>query len=100
MQSKAVMEPKEIAGWQESNQNKLWKKIKKDPFVPIGVFGCIGAIIYGYYNHKNRGNISTSTYLMKLRVKAQGMVVGAMALGVVWGMYREHQAKKEKETKK
>ena len=45
---------------------------------------------YGAYNFKNRGKMSTSVYLMHLRVKAQSMVVGAMALGVTYALLKDH----------
>ncbi|XP_052822958.1 HIG1 domain family member 1A, mitochondrial-like isoform X1 [Octopus bimaculoides] len=73
---------KEYPTFEEDNESKLLRKIREAPFMPIGIAGCIGAVAYGIYNYKNRGKMSTSVYLMHLRVKAQGMVVGALTIGV------------------
>jgi hypothetical protein len=50
----------------------------------------MGMLGYGAYNFKNKGQMSTSVYLMHLRVKAQSMVVGAMALGVTYALLKDH----------
>ena len=47
----------------------------------LGLGGTLAALAYGVYAYKNRGPMSTSRYLMRLRVIAQGAVVGAMILG-------------------
>ena len=47
-----------------------------------GVGGLLGAVAYGIYGYRNRGNMSTSVYIMHFRVIAQGMVVGAITIGV------------------
>ncbi|XP_067687366.1 HIG1 domain family member 1A, mitochondrial-like [Haliotis asinina] len=70
--------------WEDSvkAETKLWRKAKEAPFVPIGILGLLGAVTYGAVMYKNRGRMSTSVYIMKFRVIAQGMVVGAMTIGV------------------
>lgn len=67
---------------EEKQSSKLWRKMKEAPFVPVGIGGLIGAVGYGIYNYRKRGAMSTSVYLMHLRVKAQGMVVGAITIGI------------------
>ncbi|XP_071489947.1 HIG1 domain family member 1A, mitochondrial-like [Diadema antillarum] len=66
---------------QESQTDKLKRKALADPFVPIGILGFVGAVTWGAIAYKKRGNMSTSIYLMRLRVMAQTCVVGAMAVG-------------------
>lgn len=45
---------------------------------------------YGAYAFKNKGKMSTSVYLMHLRVGAQGAAVGALSLGLLYTMINEH----------
>jgi len=85
------------ANFDGSHVEKLKKKAKDAPFVPIGIAGMLGAIGWGAYSFKHRGNMSTSVFLMHLRVKAQGMVVGAMTLGVGWMLINDHLLKKPSE---
>eukprot|EP00914_Ancora_sagittata_P009812 GHVO01018636.1.p1 GENE.GHVO01018636.1~~GHVO01018636.1.p1 ORF type:complete len:102 (+),score=15.49 GHVO01018636.1:64-369(+) len=65
-------------------------KCMDQPFVPLGILGTMGMLGYGAVNFKNKGQMSTSVYLMHLRVKAQSMVVGAMALGVTYALLKDH----------
>lgn len=67
----------------ESQAEKLIRKSKKDPFIPIGFAGLAAACAYGVYGYRNRGPaMTTSRYLMRLRVIAQSCVVGAILVGV------------------
>ncbi|XP_076437349.1 HIG1 domain family member 1A, mitochondrial-like [Babylonia areolata] len=66
----------------EKHSTKLWRKMKEAPFVPVGIGGLIGAVGYGIWGYRNRGKMSTSVYVMHFRVIAQGMVVGAITIGV------------------
>ncbi|KAL8608015.1 hypothetical protein ACOMHN_023831 [Nucella lapillus] len=66
----------------EKHANKLWRKMKEAPFVPVGIGGLIGAVSYGIWGYRNRGQMSTSVYIMHFRVIAQGMVVGAITIGI------------------
>ena len=52
-------------------------------------------IAYGAAQYKNRGNMSTSVYLMHYRVKAQGVVVGALTLGVAYSLLKDYVFDKE-----
>jgi hypothetical protein len=65
--------------------------------------GCIGAVVYGAYQFRNKGEMSTSVYLMKFRVVAQSMVVVTLGLGVGYSMFDKyllpkfHSAESKKE---
>lgn len=54
-------------------------------FVP-GLIGLVAVCGIGAYKYKYRGGMSTSVYLMQLRVAAQGTVVGALSLGLAYSM--------------
>lgn len=88
-----------ISAFEEKKESKLMRKIKESPFMPIGITGCIGAVIYGIYNYRNRGAMSTSVYLMHLRVKAQGMVVGSLTIGVAYNIIRRIMSTNDNEKK-
>lgn len=60
-----------------------------------GIAGTLAMIGYGIYDYKNRGGMSTSVYVMQYRVKAQSVVVGAMALGVTYTVLRDLLKKKQ-----
>jgi len=49
----------------------------------VGLAGTLATLVYGAYAYRFRGPMSTSRYLMRLRVVAQGMVVGSMIIGAV-----------------
>ena len=44
---------------------------------------------YGAYKFQHRGKMSTSVFLMQLRVAAQGTVVGSLAIGLGYTMLRD-----------
>lgn len=72
-----------------SDKDKLIMKAKRDPFIPIGFAGLVGALGYGVYAYKFRGPaMTTSRYLMRLRVVAQSMVVGSIIVGVGLTQFR------------
>jgi hypothetical protein len=73
----------------EEQKLKFFEKAKKEPFVPIGIAGTLAMIGYGIYDYKNRGTMSTSVYVMQYRVKAQSVIVGALALGVSFSVLRD-----------
>ncbi|XP_049857763.1 HIG1 domain family member 1A, mitochondrial-like [Schistocerca gregaria] len=74
----------------ESQTDKLSRKIKEAPFVPIGLAGLVAACAFGAYKYRHRGQMSTSVFLMQLRVAAQSMVVGCMTLGLGYQMYKDY----------
>ncbi|XP_037956602.1 HIG1 domain family member 1A, mitochondrial-like [Teleopsis dalmanni] len=84
-----------VAG-DEDQGSKLSRKVKESPFMLIGLAGFVAAGAIGAYKYKNRGTMSTSVFLMQLRVAAQGTVVGALTLGLGYTMANEYLFKKEK----
>lgn len=66
--------------------NSLLVSCPSSIFLSTGLAGCIGAVVYGAYQYKNRGEMSTSVYLMKFRVVAQAAVVLTLGLGIGYSM--------------
>ncbi|XP_006893124.1 PREDICTED: HIG1 domain family member 1A, mitochondrial [Elephantulus edwardii] len=85
-----------LSSYDEDQGSKLRRKAKEAPFVPIGMAGFAAIVAYGLYKLKNRGNTKMSVHLIHMRVAAQGFVVGAMTIGMLYSMYREHWAKPNK----
>lgn len=77
-----------MAEFQE-NQSKFMRKAKENPFVPVGLAGFFAIVGYRLMKMKNRGDTKMSVHLIHMRVAAQGFVVGAMTLGVIYSMYKE-----------
>lgn len=77
-------------GYSQTQTGRLWEKTKAAPFVPLGILGMLGMIGYGVVQYKNRGGMSTSVYLMHYRVRAQGVVVGALTLGVAYSLLKDY----------
>lgn len=50
--------------------------------ISTGMVGLVGACVWGAIAYKNRGPMSTSRYLMRLRVIAQSCVVGSIMVGL------------------
>lgn len=73
----------------EENESKFWRKAKENPFVPVGMAGFFGIVGYQLMKMKHRGTTKMSVHLIHMRVAAQGFVVGAMTLGVIYSMYNE-----------
>ncbi|KAG8585512.1 hypothetical protein GDO81_005054 [Engystomops pustulosus] len=73
-----------------STSRKLIQKTKESPFVPIGMAGFLAVVAYGLYKIRSRGNQKMSVHIIHMRVGAQGFVVGAMTLGVLYSMYKEY----------
>lgn len=72
---------------------EVWTgKIKRSPFLTVGILGFIGCGIYGarsYRSYRATG-MSTSIFLVQLRVIAQGAVVGALCLGLLGQAYNDY----------
>ncbi|KAH8347362.1 hypothetical protein KR059_009830 [Drosophila kikkawai] len=95
MSSKSLFESDEDA----AQANKFAKKAKESPFMLVGIAGFVAAGLIGAYKYKNRGTMSTSVFLMQLRVAAQGTVVGCLTVGLAYSMAKEYlfeKAPKEK----
>ncbi|XP_066254270.1 HIG1 domain family member 1A, mitochondrial-like [Euwallacea similis] len=80
---------------EESQSSKLSRKTKETPMFPIAIGTCTVAVAYGAYMFKNKGKMSTSVYLMQLRVGAQGAAVGALTLGLAYTMYKNYIERRE-----
>ncbi|XP_035527236.1 HIG1 domain family member 1A, mitochondrial [Morone saxatilis] len=83
----------------EENESKFIRKAKENPFVPIGMAGFFAIVGYRLLKMKSRGDTKMSVHLIHMRVAAQGFVVGAMTIGVVYSMYRDYFAKPKEEQK-
>ncbi|XP_044520924.1 HIG1 domain family member 1A, mitochondrial-like [Gracilinanus agilis] len=79
--------------YDETLGSKHARKAKEAPFVPIGIAGFAAIVAYGLYRLKNRGNTKMSIHLICMRVGAQGFVVGAMTVGMLYSMFQEYWAK-------
>ncbi|XP_067635620.1 HIG1 domain family member 2A, mitochondrial [Eurosta solidaginis] len=66
----------------ESFKEKLTRKIKENPVVPIGCLATVGALAYGLHSFRN-GNRRMSQLMMRTRIAAQGFTVVALIVGVV-----------------
>ncbi|XP_066573426.1 HIG1 domain family member 1A, mitochondrial [Amia ocellicauda] len=81
---------------EDSHSSKFMRKAKESPFVPAGMVGFCGIVAYGLYKLRTRGDTKMSVHLIHMRVGAQGFVVGAMTLGVIYSMYNEYIVKPRK----
>lgn len=77
-------------GLEEAGGDKLARKAKDSPFMVIGLVGLLAVCGVGVYKYRNRGEMSTSVFLMQLRVAAQGTVVGSLSLGLAYSMANEY----------
>lgn len=59
--------------------------------------GLLGVCGYGAYQYKNKGKMSTSVFLMQLRVAAQGTVVSALTIGLAYSLVKKHILKDDKD---
>uniref|UniRef100_A0A4X2LXI4 HIG1 domain-containing protein n=1 Tax=Vombatus ursinus TaxID=29139 RepID=A0A4X2LXI4_VOMUR len=73
--------------------SKPAQKAKEAPFVPIGMAGFAAIVAYGLYKLRSRGDTKMSVHLIHTSVGAQGFVVGAMTVGILYSMYREYWVK-------
>nr|XP_049697695.1 HIG1 domain family member 1A, mitochondrial-like [Helicoverpa armigera] len=80
----------------ESQADRLARKSKDSPFMIIGILGLIGVCGFGAYKYKTKGKMSTSVFLMQLRVAAQGTVVSALTIGLAYTLVKEHLLKDDK----
>lgn len=83
----------------EESESKFMRKAKENPFVPIGMAGFFGIVAYRLMKLKQRGDVKMSVHLIHMRVAAQGFVVGAMTLGVIYSMYNEFYLGAKREQK-
>ncbi|XP_062931572.1 thiol S-methyltransferase TMT1A isoform X2 [Cynocephalus volans] len=74
----------------ENQLSRLMKKSRDSPFVPVGIAGFMTVVSYGLYKLKYRRDQKMSIHLIHVRVAAQGFVVGAVTLGVLYSMYKDY----------
>uniref|UniRef100_A0A4X2LC70 HIG1 domain-containing protein n=1 Tax=Vombatus ursinus TaxID=29139 RepID=A0A4X2LC70_VOMUR len=79
--------------YDETLGSKLAQKAKEAPFVPIGMAGFAAIVAYGLYKLRTRGDTKMSVHLIHTSVGAQGFIVGAMTVGILYSMYREYWVK-------
>ncbi|KAH8243701.1 hypothetical protein KR032_009485, partial [Drosophila birchii] len=91
MSSKSLFESDDDA----AQANKLARKAKESPFMLVGIAGFVAAGLIGAYKYKHRGTMSTSVFLMQLRVAAQGTVVSCLTVGLAYSMAKEYLFDKE-----
>ncbi|KAJ4439215.1 hypothetical protein ANN_07334 [Periplaneta americana] len=65
----------------ETTQEKFLRKVKENPFVPIGCLATFGALSYGLWSFR-QGKRQMSQYMMRLRIGAQGFTVVALIVGI------------------
>ncbi|KAM7114097.1 HIG1 domain family member 1C [Molossus nigricans] len=74
----------------EGQLSRLIRKSRDSPFVPVGIAGFMTVVSYGLYKLKYRRDQKMSIHLIHMRVAAQGFVVGAVTLGVLYSMYKDY----------
>ncbi|KAF7706880.1 HIG1 domain family member 1A, mitochondrial [Silurus meridionalis] len=82
-----------IVSFDDYEESKFLRKAKENPFVPIGMVGFFAIVAHRLYKMKSRGSMKMSVHLIHTRVVAQGFVVGAMTLGVIYSMYKDYVLK-------
>ncbi|EDV99677.1 HIG1 domain family member 2A, mitochondrial [Drosophila grimshawi] len=65
----------------ETTKERLVRKIKENPLVPIGCLATTAALSAGLYNFRT-GNRKMSQLMMRTRIAAQGFTVVALIVGV------------------
>ncbi|XP_056277108.1 HIG1 domain family member 1A, mitochondrial [Pseudoliparis swirei] len=83
----------------DENDSKLMRKAKENPFVPLGLVGCLAIVGYRLMKMKSRGDTKMSVHLIHMRVGAQGFVVGAITIGVLYSMYNDYIVKPREQQK-
>ena len=63
--------------------DKIVRKTKENPLVPIGTVATVAALIYGLWN-LHRGNSQMQQYMMRARVGAQAFTILAMVAGFMF----------------
>ncbi|KAK3908948.1 HIG1 domain family member 1B [Frankliniella fusca] len=69
----------------ETFVEKYKRRIRESPFLYAGLLGLSGMLVAGGMRYKRlrAAGMSPSIFLINLRVAAQGMVAGALALGLI-----------------
>ncbi|XP_065155922.1 HIG1 domain family member 2A [Atheta coriaria] len=65
----------------ETTKERMVRKMKENPLVPIGCLATASALVYGLYCFR-RGERRMSQYMMRTRIAAQGFTVVALIAGL------------------
>ncbi|KAM3925784.1 HIG1 domain family member 2A, mitochondrial [Leptodactylus fuscus] len=66
----------------EQFTSKFMRKVRENPFVPLGCLATAGVLTYGLIAFK-QGKTRQSQILMRARILSQGFTVAAIMVGVV-----------------
>ncbi|XP_073997974.1 HIG1 domain family member 2A, mitochondrial [Rhodnius prolixus] len=77
----------------ESGQEKLWRKVKENPFVPIGALVTVGCLSFGLYSFR-KGERRMSQMMMRARIVAQGFTVLALVGGITMAAMKKNPSGK------
>jgi len=76
--------------YEDYSTSKTQRKIWENPMVPLGMAGFFLAVGYGVRTVKNRpAHMPFSMFVMRFRVFAQSIAVGAMVAGVGYNIVKE-----------
>lgn len=78
----------------ETMGEKLQRKFKQNPLVPVGAVATVGALTYGLFSFA-RGDTRMQQYMMRARVAAQGGTIVAVAGGVLYMLVKDYYHKNE-----
>ena len=81
--------------WQQEEQSVaklVWAKVKKNPFIPLGLAGTVYFLTRGIFS---MGNPHQSQRMMRGRVLAQGFTVTALIVGFAIESMMEDRNKKQ-----
>eukprot|EP00088_Acartia_fossae_P071289 TRINITY_DN9758_c0_g1_i1.p1 TRINITY_DN9758_c0_g1~~TRINITY_DN9758_c0_g1_i1.p1 ORF type:complete len:145 (+),score=44.23 TRINITY_DN9758_c0_g1_i1:30-464(+) len=81
--------------YQETQKQKIQRKLMENPFVPIGALMTTGCLFMGLYKFV-RKDMAGSQTMMRGRIAAQGMTVIACMIGVTLEFKKGMQRKLEK----
>ncbi|XP_056430680.1 HIG1 domain family member 2A, mitochondrial [Hyla sarda] len=74
----------------EEFSTKFARKVRENPFVPLGCLATAGVLTYGLIAFK-QGKTRQSQLLMRARILAQGFTVAAIMGGVVIAAFKPRQ---------
>ncbi|XP_052865438.1 HIG1 domain family member 2A, mitochondrial [Anopheles cruzii] len=77
----------------ETPKEKMARKLKENPLVPVGCAATLMALGFGLWNFR-RGRSTMSQYMMRARILAQGFTVVALIMGAGVTYTNKQAAKK------
>ncbi|XP_020900238.1 HIG1 domain family member 2A, mitochondrial [Exaiptasia diaphana] len=80
----------------ETMKDKMLRKARENPFVPLGCVLTVGALSYGLFSFI-KGNAKVQQKMMRARVLAQGSTVLAVIAGLGYEIYLDSKKKKIKD---